>query len=425
MQKQETIYFAKSQTYGTKVGINKPDRRFHMYAIGRTGVGKSTLFLNMMTQDLVYGNNFAIIDPHGDLAENILAYVPRNRINDVVYINPADTEFPVGMNMFGFVDEKERHLVAANIISIFRKSWADSWGPRMGYLLHNAVLALLEIPNSTLLSLLQLLTNEKYRNSVVRRVNDPIVRHYWESQFSQFPERQLGEITSPVLNKIGAYATNTYLRNMFGQVKTTVDFDKIINGKGVLVVNLSKGKIGEDAANLLGSFIVANLQMAAMRRASIPERERKDFYLYVDEFQNFTTESFANILAEARKYRLNLVLAHQYLGQLDTKVRDAVLANVGTTIMFRMGPDDAEVFRKEFSEEWPISNLVGLNLHEIYFKLMRYGRVEQPKIGLTLAPTITHLNPNEHNQTIMECSRKKYGWLRYKIERKIQKLFVN
>lgn len=403
------------------MGVHKSDRRYHMYAIGRTGVGKSTLFLNMMVQDLAYGNNFAIIDPHGDLAEGVLAHVPRNRINDVVYINPADTEFPIGMNMFGFVDEKKRHLVAANIISIFRKSWADSWGPRMGYLLHNAVLALLEIPNSTLLSLLQLLTNEKYRNSIVRRVKDPIVRHYWEAQFSQFPERQLGEITSPVLNKIGAYATNIYLRNMFGQAKTTVDFDKIINGKGVLVVNLSKGKIGEDAANLLGSFIVANLQMAAMRRASIPEDERKDFYLYVDEFQNFTTESFVNILAEARKYRLNLILAHQYLGQLDTVVRDAVLANVGTTIMFRMGPDDAEVFRKEFSEEWPPSNLVGLNPHEIYYKLMRDSSVEQPKSGVTTAPLSTQFNVKEHIQIIIKQSRKKYSWSRKRVDAKIKK----
>ncbi|KAA3652968.1 MAG: ATP-binding protein [Calditrichaeota bacterium] len=418
MQKQETIYFAKSQTYEKRVGVNKSDRRYHMYAIGRTGVGKSTLFLNMMAQDLAYGNNFAIIDPHGDLAENILAHVPRNRINDVVYINPADTEFPIGMNMFGFVNETERHLVAANIISIFRKSWADSWGPRMGYLLHNAVLALLEIPNSTLLSLLQLLTNEKFRNSVVRRVNDPIVRHYWEAQFSQFPERQLGEITSPVLNKIGAYATNIYLRNMFGQVKTTVDFDEIINGKGVLVVNLSKGKIGEDAANLLGSFIVANLQMAAMRRASIPEDERRDFYLYVDEFQNFTTESFANILAEARKYRLNLILAHQYLGQLDTVVRDVVLANVGTTIMFRMGPDDAEIFRKEFSEEWPPSNLVGLNPYEVYYKLMKDGCVEQPRDGITLMPNSIHYE-NSNIDKIILVSRKKYGWPRNKLQIKI------
>ncbi len=402
------------------IGITQPDRRYMFYTIGRTGVGKSTMLHNMLAQDLLAGRGVGLVDPHGDLAEAVLGFVPKQRKNDVIYLNPADQDFPVGLNVLETTQQDERYLLAANLMSIFHKSWAEFWGPRMSYLLHNALLALLENPGSTLLSMVRLLTDQKYRDKIVKNVDDPVVRHYWEKEFARLPDKLLAEVVSPVQNKIGAYLTNRPLRNMLGQSKGRLSFDDIINHRKILIANLAKGKIGEEAANLLGSLLVTKLQLAAMGRAHLPEAEREDFYLYVDEFHNFTTESFADILAEARKYRLNLILANQYLGQLDRKTRDAVLANVGTMVVFRVGPDDAKILEQEFEPHYSWGDLINLSPYEVRYKLMRNGEVERPYTATTWAPLRPPgRDPETLKQGIVGQSRQRYSQPRETIEQRI------
>ncbi len=404
------------------IGLESTDRRYHQFLIGRTGTGKSTVFAKMIEQDIQSGNGFALIDPHGDLSEQVLGFVPKARKKDLVYINPLDLEFPVGLNPLEKTTRENQHLVADNLLSVFRKIWADSWGPRMSYLLHNTLLALLDVPGSTLLSITKMLTDERFRKWIVRQVEDPVVRHYWEVQFPAFPERQIGEITSPVLNKIGAYLTNRRLRNILCQSKNTINFRKVMDENGILIANLSKGLLGEEAANLLGSLIISKIQQTAMARSDIPENDRKDFYLYADEFQNFTTESFADILAEARKYRLNLILANQYLGQLSDNIRDAVLANAGTMIVFRIGVDDAAIMAREFGFDWPVVNLVNLNPYEVFCKIMTGGRVQGPIQAGTLSPSPSPYN-EQYIESLKKLSRQKYGRRREKIEHKINASF--
>ncbi len=418
-------YFARGYVgYAEQtIGIAQPDRRYHFYAIGRTGTGKSTLLFSKIIQDLSAGRGLALIDPHGDLAEAVLPYIPRKQRHRLVYLNPADLDYPIGLNLLERRQGSERHLLADNLMTIFRKIWADSWGPRMSYLLHNALLALLETPGATLLSMTRLLSDERFRKSIVRKVSDPVVRHYWDKEFAAFPARLLPEVVSPIQNKIGAYLSNRPLRNILGQSKSSIRFDQIVNQGQILIVNLAKGRLGTEAANLLGSFVVTGLQLAAMARANLPEDERRDFYLYVDEFQNFTTESFADILSEARKYRLNLILAHQYLGQVEPRIREAVLANAGTLVVFRVGPEDAQLLGKEFGTEWRWDNLVNLNPYEIYYKLMQAGKVTDPRQALTLAPPERAGVDQAYKQELIAGSRQRYGRPRAQVERKIAHFF--
>lgn len=410
-----------------KIGISQGDRRFHQYFLGRTGTGKSTALFSMIIQDTMADRGLCLIDPHGDLAESVLAFVPKKRQKDLVYLNPSDLDYPVGLNVLENVDESERHLVASGLMSIFRKSWADSWGPRMAYLLHNSLLLLLEKPGSTLLSLARLLGDKKFRDRMVRDISDPVVNHYWTKEFSAFPDKLLAEVVSPVQNKIGAYLTNRALRNILGQKRSTIDLEKIVNGNGILIANLSKCRFGEDAANLLGSLLVTRIQLVAAARANIPEEQRRDFMLYADEFQSFTTESFADILAEARKYRLNLILANQYLGQLQQGIRDAVLANVGTIVVFRVGPEDAQVLAKEFGTDWPWSNLVDLNPHEIYYKLMEQGKVGKPRQTATLGPPAGRIarDSEGYKRRLIKLSRRLNTRARKKVEAEIGTFFSN
>ncbi len=363
-----------------------------------------------------------LIDPHGDLAEAVLPFIPKARRKHLVYINPTDLDYPVALNLMGQVKENERHLVAENLLAIFHKIWQDSWGPRMAYLLRNTLLALLESPGSTLLSIPKLLTDEKHRERVVRNLSDPFVRHYWEREFAAFPERLRAEVISPVQNKVGAYLSNRLLRNILGQSSSTIHFRTIIDQGNILIVNLCKGRLGEEAANLLGSFIVSGLQQAAMARASLPEDERRDFYLYIDEFQNFTTDAFASALSEIRKYRLSFILAHQYLGQLTDNIRDSVLANVGTLVLFRLGSEDAETFGKEFGTDWPVSNLVSLNPYEIFYKLMQKGTVQGPYQATTMPPPKALVQDlAKYKQELLKASRRRYSRPRAQVEAKISR----
>jgi len=402
-----------------KFGIKTADRRQHMYFIGKTGTGKSTVLENMIYQDIHEGHGLAVVDPHGELAEKALNFVPASRINDVIYFNPADMEYPFAFNVLERVDVGHRHLVASGLVGVFKKIWADSWGPRLEYVLRNAILALLEYPGSTLLGIMKILVDNEFRKKVVSRLSDPVVKSFWVDEYPKYSEKLRTEAIAPIQNKVGQFLSTSLIRNIVGQVKSKISLRQVMDEKKILIMDLSKGRIGEDASALMGAMMITKLQMAAMSRIDIPENERHDFYLYVDEFQNFATESFANILSEARKYRLNLIIAHQYIGQLmseNTRVRDAVFGNVGTMIVFRVGAEDAEFLAKEFQPRFEETDLVDLDAHNIYVKLMIDGITSEPFSALTLPP-LSHLEDNR--EKIIRISRERYAEPKKIVEEKI------
>lgn len=414
----ETDFRNQKRRFGIKPG----DRQRHVYVVGKTGTGKTTLLENMAKQDIQNGRGLAIVDPHGEFAEKMIDFVPSSRINDVIYFNPADTEYPIAFNVMEKVDAEHRHLVASGLVGVFKKIWAESWGPRLEYVLRNAVLALLEYPNSTLLGIMRLLVDKEYRARVMEKVKDPVVKSFWVDEFSKYKGNFEVEAISPIQNKVGQFLTNPLIRNVVGQTKSTIDLRRAMDDGKILIMNLSKGQIGEDASALLGAMMITKLQLAAMSRVDIPESERRDFFLYVDEFQNFATDSFANILSEARKYRLNLTLAHQYIGQLitdsSTRVKDAVFGNVGTMIVFRVGAEDAEFLEKEFSPEFMAPDLVGLGFAQIYLKLMIDGFSSRPFSAVTLPPI--QRDEKSSREKIIKVSRERYSGLsRQEVEEKI------
>jgi len=325
-----------------KFGIKTDDRRRHMYLIGKTGMGKSTIQENMIVGDIRAGHGLAVVDPHGDLAEKIIEYIPSERIKDVVYFNPADMDFPIAFNVLEQVEPHLRHLVASGLLGVFQKLWADSWGPRLEYILRNTILAILDFPGSTILGVVRMLSDKSYRKRVVANIKDPVVKAFWEKEFASYADKFASEAVSPIQNKVGQFLSSSLMRNIIGQVQSSINIREIMDEGKILIMNLSKGRIGEDNSALLGAMMITKIQLAAMSRVDIPEKERKDFYLYIDEFQNFSTDSFANILSEARSYHLNLILAHQYIEQLSEKVKPAVFGYVGTMLSFRIGATDAE-----------------------------------------------------------------------------------
>jgi CxxC-x17-CxxC domain-containing protein len=403
-----------------KFGIKTDDRRRHMYLIGKTGMGKSTILENMIVDDIRAGYGVAVVDPHGDLAEKIVEYIPDDRIKDVVYFNPSDINFPVAFNVVEQVEPHLRHLVASGLIGVFQKLWADSWGPRLEYILRNAILAILDFPGSTLMGVIRMLSDKSYRKKVVANIKDPVVKAFWEKEFSSYADKFASEAVSPIQNKVGQFLSNSLMRNIVGQVKSSIDIREIMDSGKILIMNLSKGRIGEDNSALLGAMMITKIQLAAMSRVDIPEKERRDFYLYIDEFQNFSTDSFANILSEARKYRLNLILAHQYIEQLSEKVKPAVFGNVGTMVVFRVGAADAEELEKEFLPTFTQEDLVNLPKYEMYLKLMIDGIASAPFSAKGLPP----LSPNERtNNTdkVIAYSREKYASEREMVEEKIMR----
>jgi hypothetical protein len=311
----ETTYIGKRTIWGSEkpFGISRTDRRQHLYAIGKTGTGKTTLLRNLICQDIESGHGVGVIDPHGDLAEELLECIPSSRTDDLLYFNPADSHFPVGFNLIGSAFDERKHLDSSALVGAFKHIWRDSWGPRLEYILYASVAALMECENVSLLGVPRMLTDERYRSWVLRQVHDPVVRSFWTNEFARFDKRFLSEAIAPIQNKVGQLLMAAPLRNVFGQVRSKVDPRFIMDNKRIFIANLSKGRLGEDKANLLGSLLVSKFQSAAMERADMPEESRKDFYLFIDEFPNFSTESFAGILSEARKYRLNLTLSHQYI----------------------------------------------------------------------------------------------------------------
>lgn len=399
-----------------KFGIKPDDRRRHMYIIGKTGMGKSTLIENMVIQDIRNGKGVALVDPLGDLVERILKFIPSNRINDVVYFNPADFQYPLAFNVLESIDPTHHHLVTSGLIAVFKKIWVDSWGPRLEYVLRNTILSLLEYPGSTLLGVTRMLVDKKFRQKVVDKITDPIVKAFWLDEFNAYSNQFRTEAVSPIQNKVGQFLSSSVIRNIVGQSKSTIDMRTIMDSGKILLMNLSKGRIGEDNASLLGAMMITKLQLAAMSRVDTPEAERRDFYLYVDEFQNFATESFATILSEARKYRLNLTIAHQYIEQLDETVQAAVFGNVGTIICFRVGAADAEFLVKEFEPTFTEIDLVNLTKYDVYLRLMIDGVASDPFSATTLPPLD---GETENGEKVIFASRERYANTKESVEEKI------
>ncbi len=396
-----------------RFGIKKGDRERHMYVLGKTGVGKTVLQENMVISDILHGNGVGVIDPHGEFAEKMLSFVPKDRIEDVIYFNPADTHHPIAFNPIEHVPEEQRHLVASGLMGVFKKIWADMWSARMEYILNNTILAILETPGSTIIDIMRMYNDKNFRKAVVAQLSDPVVRSFWEDEYASWDQRYERESVAAIQNKVGQFLSASLIRNIVGQQRSSFDFRKAMDEKKIVIMNLSKGRIGEDNAKLLGGLLVAKMYLAAMSRVDIPEEERNNFYLYVDEFQNFATDSFADILSEARKYRLALILANQYIAQLEdpatgsSKVKDAVFGNVGTMVIFRVGAEDAEFLEKEFEPEFMANDLVNLPKYTIYVKLMIDGIVSRAFSAGTLAP---HTPPERsYIEEIVTLSREKYA----------------
>jgi len=377
-----------------RFGIRKKDRRYHMYLVGKTGMGKSTLIYNMIFSDLKNKEGLCLLDPHGDLVEKVLQDSLAYRKEDLIYFNPQDQNRTIGFNPLEITDPSQSHLVVSALISVFKKIWFDSWGPRLEYILRNSLLTLTEFPNSTLFHLHKLLSEEKFRKMVIYRVKDELLKYFWMNEFDRYSERFRQEAIAPIQNKIGQFLTNNILRKIITQPKSSFDLRNIMDNGKILLVNLSKGKIGEDAASLLGAMLIAKIGLTALSRQDMPEAERKDFYLYVDEFQSFATNSFIDILSEARKYRLNLILSNQYLGQMEEKIRMAILGNVGTLISFRVGAEDAKYLTQEFYPVFSQDHLVNLSAYNIYLKLMIDGTTSQPFSAETLPSVEVILEKN-------------------------------
>ena len=407
-EKKDINFFGKAEykNRDSIFGIRSIDRRKHMYIIGKTGAGKSTLIANMAIDDIRRDRGVAIIDPHGDLSETIMEYIPKRRINDVVYLEPFDTERPFALNVLEIKNQTHRDLVASGIVSIFYKLYGDSWGPRLEYILRNTVLTLLEIPNSTLVDALPLLADPKFRANNLKHVKDPVLLNFWLREFDKMTDKLRVEAIAPIQNKIGQFVSSKMIRNIIGQPKSTIDLEEIMNSGKILILNLSQGKLGEDNAALLGAMLITQMQLAAMNRSFMKENDRRDFFMYVDEFQNFATSSFIKILSEARKYRLALTLANQYIEQIDEDVMTAIFGNVGTLISFVVGARDAEFLTKEFSGLYTQNDLVALGKFETVLKMSINEMTSSPFPAKTLPlPSVK----NENSEKIIRLSKEKYG----------------
>jgi len=417
---EHAVQIGYRQVWGGEVPLtlSRRDRRRHLYLIGQTATGKSTLLRNLIAQDIAVGSGCALIDPHGDLALEVMDVVPGSRIDDVVVVDPSDTAHPIGFNPFYRVPPDERALMAANLTATFKHLWRSSWGPRLEYILFNTIAALLDAPDElrpSFVSIPLMLVQRPYREAVVRHVRDPRVRSFFVDEFARWNDRQLEERIGSVQNKIGQFLANPFVRNIVGQWKPSVDLADVLAQKRILIVRLSKGLVGEEPANLLGSFIATGLQQAAMGRAALPEAERPDFHLHIDEFHNFTTDAFAGVLSEARKYGLTLTVAHQYLAQLSPEVADAVFGNVGSVVAFRVGSGDAERLAVEIGQFHP--RIFGdLEVGEVCVRLLQGGELALVARGRSEANVVPSVGKGK---TVMEQSRQRYGRPRCVVEKRI------
>ena len=426
-QDEKITYFAETDARDKRVkfGIKAQDRTRHVYVIGKTGMGKSTLLENMAVQDVQNSEGLAFVDPHGKSAELLLEYIPKERINDVIYFAPFDTDYPVSFNVMEDVGPEKRHLVANGLMSAFKKIWVDAWSARMEYILNNTLLALLEYPESTLLGVNRMLSDKWYRQKVVSNISDPSVKSFWTDEFEKYGERYMQEAGAAIQNKVGQFTANPLVRNIVGQRHSSFDVRKIIDEKKILIANLSKGKVGEQNANLLGSMLITKIYLGALSRADVNAAgltKLPNFYLFVDEFQSFANESFADILSESRKYKLNLTIAHQYVDQMSEEVRSAVFGNVGTTIAFRVGPLDAELLEKIFFPTFTAEDLVNLGRYQTYLTLMIDGIGSQPFSAVSLPP-IEKPAESFHDR-IIESSRKSFARPKDKVEEEIKAWYL-
>ncbi len=419
---QKITYFAEtdSRHEHKRFGVKAVDRSKHFYVIGKSGMGKSTLLENMATQDIQSGNGLCFIDPHGGTAEKLLEYIPEHRVKDVLYFAPFDMEYPVAFNIMEDVGVEKRHLVVNGLMSVFEKIWEDAWSARMAYILQNTLLALLEYPGATLLAVNRMYTDKEFRTKVVANVTDVSVKSFWVDEYAKYTDKYVQEATPAIQNKIGQFAGNPLIRNIIGQPKSSFDLRKIMDEKKILIVNLSKGRVGEGNARLLGSMLITKIYLAAMSRADEAAStlaKLPPFYLFVDEFQSFADKSFADILSEARKYKLCLTMAHQYIEQMEEEVRDAVFGNVGSMVTFRVGAYDADVLEKEFAPVFVAEDLVNLGLRQIYLKLMIDSVTSHPFSATTMPPI--ELPPIKYVKEIIESSRGLYARPRADVEQAI------
>ncbi len=402
----------------TVFGIRRDDRGRHMYILGQTGTGKSGALELLTISDIYYNKGFAVIDPHGDYAQHVMKFIPDDRVDDVVYFNPADTDYPIGFNPLEISDPSLKGHISSEVVGVLKRLFADSWGPRLEYILRYTLLALLDFPNSTMLDITRMLTDRHFRQDVIKHIDDPVVKNFWTVEFASWNDKFASEAVAPVLNKVGAFTANPMIRNIVGQPKSTFDIRQIMDEGKILIVNLSRGLMGEDNAGILGSLIVTKIQLAAMGRADVPESERTPFYLYVDEFQNFATESFATILSEARKYGLNLTVANQYISQMAEEVRSAVFGNVGTVMSFRVSPDDAPFLQKYFEPEFEAANLI--QQHSRFFVIsMMIGGEKAPAFS---AKTLNLPKPPADNSAqIIAQTRERYSRSKAEVEAEVRK----
>lgn len=407
-EKKEINFFAKTEFKNKQVtfGIKRSDRRRHMYIIGKTGVGKSTLIANMAINDMRNKEGVAIIDPHGDLSNILLDYIPSFRLNDVVYLDPSDIEYPFHFNPLEFKGSPEsKELIASGIVAIFYKLYSHSWGPRLEYILRNTILTLLDYPSATLVDVAPLLTNDKFRRKVLDKLQDDVLQRFWVDEFANMHPRLKSEAIAPILNKIGQFVTSPLIRQIIGSYHSTIDLQDIMDEGKVLILNLSQGKLGEDNAALLGAMFITKMQLAAMHRVYQEEEKRKDFYLYVDEFQNFATTSFVKILSEARKYRLNLILANQYIGQINEDVQKAIFGNAGTLICFPIGAQDAKHLVTEFAGVYKDVELVSLSNYQMIIKIAIDNVTSFPFFATSLP---LPKSKNQNRKKAIKNSRERY-----------------
>jgi hypothetical protein len=409
-EKSEITFFAKTEfrnkdaIFGIKQG---EDRRRHTYIIGKSGTGKTTLIANMAIDDIRKGRGVAVIDPHGDLCNTILDYVPSNRINDVCYFNPADPEYVYPLNVLEAKNESQKELIASGVLSIFKKLYGNiSWGPRLEHILRNAVLTLVNTPGSDLTHIVEILTNKTYRDRVVAGLTNQTLKNFWVNEFGRMDPKFQNEAVSPILNKVGQFISSTNIRNTVAHSKSKVDIQSIMDNKKILIADLSTGRLGEDNSALLGAMIITQIQLSAMNRAFQSTEDRSDFYLYVDEFQNFATEAFIKILSEARKFHLNLIVANQYMAQLDKTIQDAILGNVGSLISFVVGNQDAYILSKEFGLAFPPEDLVKIGKYQVICKLSIDSETTKPFYATTLAPLSCK---NQQRDKLIRTSQMHWG----------------
>lgn len=398
------------QPNGDTNGLFRADRGSHVYVIGRTGTGKSTLLKNLQVQDIEAGEGFSLIDPHGDLSRELLDLIPSHRTRDVIYFDPSDQEFPIGLNLLDAKHGERPDLVTSALVSSFKSIWGESWGPRMEHILAAAIMTLAEAGKNTLMGIQRILVDDQFRKTILKRIQNPELLSFWKYEFGSWDPRSRSEKIAPIQNKVGQLLMSPLMRNILGQQKRVVDFRHIMDRKKIFIANLSKGKIGEDKSNLLGALLVASFQLAAMSREDTPEKDRMDHYLYVDEFQNFGSSAFESILSEARKYRLNLTISHQVMSQVPQQLLEVILGNVGSTIAFRLSDRDAgriiDHEDKIFAGGIKVKDLISLRKFHAYFRILEEGEPRRPFIAKTIAPLGTK---HGRAEKIIKNTRRKYA----------------